>query len=132
MYQGWGDPLNGQTLPIQYRAAVIKAFTRQARESQTQATRQTDAFIRLFMVPGMAHCSGGIGPTRIEPLAALRAWVEDKRPPEHLIAVGEAGETRTVCQFPKIARRVGQADADRTEPSICQQPDSARKGQRPN
>ena len=47
----------------------------------------TKSFFRLFMVPGMIHCSGGEGAYGIDHLAALDAWVDKGRAPEKLIGV---------------------------------------------
>jgi len=76
----------------------------------------------------MAHCVGGIGPTRIDPLTAMRAWVERGTAPESLIATGEPGQSapdsppsaRKVCHFPKVARWSGKGEADRPEQFTCE------------
>ena len=36
---------------------------------------------RLFMVPGMNHCSGGLGTDQFDMLTALENWVEKKQAP---------------------------------------------------
>ena len=46
--------------------------------------------VRLFMIPGMDHCGlqpgpGGIDQSRIDPLTALEAWVEEENPPETIL-----------------------------------------------
>ena len=83
-------------------------------------------FYRLFMVPGMAHCSGGDGPnafgngTNIGPaidadhdlLQALDRWVEQGVAPERIIATHYVNNTpasgiqfqRALCPFPQVAR----------------------------
>lgn len=102
MYQGWGDPLNAQTLPADYRAEVIGVFG---------AERPVDGFFRLFMVPGMAHCAGGPGLSRFDGLAALRAWVEKDQAPDRIVADGSPvlgpGASRPLCPYPKSARYEG-------------------------
>jgi feruloyl esterase len=45
------------------------------------------SFARLFMVPGMWHCSGGEGAYAINYLGALEAWVEHGQAPNKLIGV---------------------------------------------
>ena len=40
----------------------------------------TQAFARLFVVPGMNHCSGGDGAFAIDHLAAIQAWVGGTAP----------------------------------------------------
>jgi len=103
IYQGWGDPLNAQTLPIAYRADVIDVFARQA--GVEKAAGAVDGFMRVFMVPGMGHCSGGTGPDHFDALGAVRRWAETGRPPERMIAsTDEAGKapakTRPICAYP--------------------------------
>jgi feruloyl esterase len=86
IYQGWDDPLNGPALAIGYRADVIQRFA-EAAHDQKSAERTVDGFMRVFMVPGMGHCVGDPGPGKLDALAAVRAWVEDKTLPDRLIAV---------------------------------------------
>jgi feruloyl esterase len=43
-------------------------------------------FFRLFMLPGVAHCVGGEGPSRVDALRALEAWVEEGKAPDQLVA----------------------------------------------
>lgn len=110
VYQGWMDPLNAQTLPAEYRAAAIARFARDQRISREAATTEVDAMLRLFMVPGMGHCAGGPGPSTIDPLAAMRAWVEDGRAPERLTATGVDGGkliARPICAYPAVAHGTG-------------------------
>jgi feruloyl esterase len=121
LYQGWGDPLDAPTLEIEYRREVIKTFAQKAKDRH-QATRTVDDFLRVFMAPGMAHCTGGPGPSRFDALAAVRAWVEDKTPPTRLIATtavlpgenttGLKPMSRPLCPFPQIARWDGHGDTD--------------------
>jgi hypothetical protein len=43
-------------------------------------------FYRLFLVPGMNHCTGGEGAYRIDYLQYLDDWVENDRAPDRLLA----------------------------------------------
>ena len=43
-------------------------------------------FARLFMVPGMSHCGGGVGPDRNDAVTAVIDWVEKGKAPDQLIA----------------------------------------------
>ncbi|WP_138469054.1 tannase/feruloyl esterase family alpha/beta hydrolase [Poseidonocella sp. HB161398] len=70
---------------------------------------------RLFMVPGMGHCSGGTGPDRFNTLAALEAWVEEGTAPATLAAEkrdGEGAVTRSMplCPYPAKAVYSGEGD----------------------
>jgi hypothetical protein len=42
-------------------------------------------FFRLFMVPGMAHCTGGTGAYAIDYLSYLEDWAENGRAPESMV-----------------------------------------------
>ena len=44
----------------------------------------TRKFARLYMIPGMDHCSGGEGASAIDYMAAITAWVEEGAAPEYL------------------------------------------------
>jgi feruloyl esterase len=109
MYQGWGDPLNAQTLPADYRGEVIDLFAWDG--GRGQAEQRVDGFFRLFMAPGMAHCTGGPGPSHFDSLAALKTWVEEGRPPDRIVADGGPilgpGVARPLCAYPKTARFEG-------------------------
>ncbi len=61
---------------------------------------------RMFFVPGMGHCGGGVATDRFDPLAAIVDWVENGNAPEYLAAQGEHFQdaTRPVCAWPKVAR----------------------------
>ena len=114
MVQGWDDPLNAATLPIDYRKQVIDAFGRSMPQETARTT--VDAFFGLFMAPGMSHCQGGDGPSRVDALRAVRDWVEKNEPPNELMArkvlVPSGTPTtplirRPLCPYPSYARFVG-------------------------
>src|SRR5262249_13591464 len=41
-------------------------------------------FLRLFMAPGMQHCSGGPGPNTFDVIGALERWVEQRVAPDRI------------------------------------------------
>lgn len=47
---------------------------------------QRDATVRMFLFPGMGHCSGGDGPSEFPLLQGLMAWVEGGEAPQVMIA----------------------------------------------
>jgi len=71
---------------------------------------------RLFMVPGMGHCSGGEGPDRFDKIAALEQWVEQGKTPTRIVAAhrtdGKVDRTRPLCPYPQIARYKGTGSID--------------------
>jgi feruloyl esterase len=63
---------------------------------------------RLFMVPGMLHCTGGPGPNTFDTLSALENWVEKGVAPDSIVAShstdGVVDRTMPLCKFPEQAR----------------------------
>lgn len=59
-----------------------------AKETFAADFDKTRGQVRLFMFPGMAHCSGGPGPGAPEDLLLrrLQEWVEGGKPPDYVIA----------------------------------------------
>lgn len=125
VYQGWNDPVVVATDTIAYYDQV-----KAAQGSQSAV----DSFMRLFMVPGMGHCSGGVGATSIrssdataadperDVLAALDRWVEEGRAPERLIASGKVNDvirTRPLCPYPQRAVYVGTGSTDNADSFAC-------------
>ena len=72
-YMGWNDPLGGIRETLDYYSTVERVMGER---------RATQDFYRLFMVPGMNHCSGGDGAYQIDWLAAIDAWVDDRKAPD--------------------------------------------------
>lgn len=129
VFHGWNDAVVNALDTIEYYENV-----REAQGGQ----EQTDTFFRLFMVPGMAHCSGGTGPTVFgnagvaapnpdannDLLMALDRWVEEGVAPEKIIA-SQAGDestkkTQRLCPYPKKARYDGKGEIGQAESFVCQ------------
>lgn len=129
MYQGWGDPLNAQTLPIEYRQGVIDTFAKPG--GAAHARSRVDGFFRVFMAPGMAHCLGGPGPSKFDALGAVRTWVEQGAAPTRIVATTLPSPasspprpvlSRPLCAFPAVARYAGHGDPARAESFVCRAP----------
>jgi feruloyl esterase len=73
---GWSDELGGVLDIVDYYETTEKIM------GGREATRD---FFRLFVVPGMNHCSGGDGAFFIDYLSYLEAWVEHGKAPEVLL-----------------------------------------------
>jgi feruloyl esterase len=70
--------------------------------------------VRLFLVPGMQHCSGGIGPDQFDTLSAIEAWAEQGKAPD-AIAASTKPDAATphklpLCPFPRQARYSGHGE----------------------
>lgn len=98
-YHGWSDPQISPGVSPQYYESVVKRIG-----SLSAVTRS----YRLFMVPGMAHCSGGDGADRFDMLAALEGWVERGQAPDEIPASrdrdGRIDRTRRLCAYPSVPR----------------------------
>jgi Tannase and feruloyl esterase len=77
LYHGWADDSISPTSTIAYYAAL------QQRMGGLQATQQ---FARLFMFPGVYHCSGGEGPSHWDMVTAITDWVERGVAPTQIVA----------------------------------------------
>src|SRR6185503_21056457 len=77
MYSGWVDPILPGDDVVEYYESVTKTMG---------GSTKTMPFFRLFMVPGMGHCSGGPGTTSFDMLPALEGWVEKGVAPEKIVA----------------------------------------------
>src|SRR5579862_5375128 len=100
-YHGWGDAAISPLSSIDYYESV-RAFLGRFPDARHASVDPMD-FYRLFMVPGMAHCGDGIGPSDFgnarntkftdaehNILLALDAWVERGTAPAKLIGSGKA------------------------------------------
>lgn len=98
LYHGVADPVFSAADTVNWFEAV-----RHDEPSSAEA-------VRLFLVPGMNHCSGGATTDSFDMLGAIQAWVEDARAPDSIIASGKAslpGVTRPLCAFPTYAKYQG-------------------------
>ena len=98
MYHGWADQGIQPENSINYYESVVSAMGGQ---------QKTQEFLRLFMVPGMAHCQGGAGPNSFDALTALERWRENNAAPERLIAAHSTANvidnSRPLCPYPQAA-----------------------------
>jgi feruloyl esterase len=107
VFHGFADAIVGPLDTINYFERIGAAM------------RGRDDFARLYMAPGMAHCSGGDGPDAFgqgadrkegeadhDLLKALDAWRETGRAPGAIIATkfdaaGAVVATRPLCAYPQ-------------------------------
>ncbi|HEY6925333.1 MAG TPA: tannase/feruloyl esterase family alpha/beta hydrolase [Steroidobacteraceae bacterium] len=77
--------------------------------AQSQNAGPNTDWARLFLVPGMTHCSGGPSTDHFDMLTAIDDWVEHGQAPERIVATGKAfpGQSRPLCSYPNVARYTG-------------------------
>jgi feruloyl esterase len=89
-------------------------------------------FARLFTIPGITHCGGGVGLDRFDALGALTDWVEKDRAPEQITATVNPGNkevptawsatrSRPLCPWPKYAK-YQSGDIESAASFVCAEP----------
>jgi feruloyl esterase len=138
-YHGWGDAAIAPRDSIRFYESV-KTFLNTYPDPRSSQPHDIAAFYRLFMVPGMGHCAGGVGATTFgnttiankhespedpghDVLMALDRWVISGVAPDKIIASGKIGAdpktgsggtplTRPLCVYPAVAHYKGSGDTN--------------------
>ncbi|WP_122694034.1 tannase/feruloyl esterase family alpha/beta hydrolase [Pseudomonas viridiflava] len=76
LWHGWADPQVSPLNTLAYHEAV-EAHMGKAR---------TESFTRLYMLPGVYHCGRGEGPSEVDLLTPIMAWVEKGQAPGAIVA----------------------------------------------
>jgi hypothetical protein len=104
IYHGWSD------------AALSALSTIEHYESVLEMDPSADAYLRLFLLPGVLHCGGGPGPDYTDWLKIIRNWVENGKAPDRIIMSkitnGETVKTRPVFPYPRKAIYDGKGNPD--------------------
>ena len=129
LYHGWSDAAISPLNTIDYYRQV----------EATLGAKDTQKFVRLYMVPGMQHCGGGSGPNSFgqagsaaadnpqrNVFRALEDWVTGTAPPE-IIASKYVDDnpakgvkmTRPLCPYPQLARYKGSGDPNDATNFVC-------------
>jgi feruloyl esterase len=69
---------------------------------------ETQEFLRLFILPGVGHCSGGDGAYSVDYLSYIEDWVENGEAPDKLISERPSGDEIPEWLLP-ISNDPGQA-----------------------
>jgi hypothetical protein len=135
-YNGWVDVL--------VNPQEIIRFTEEVLRTSGDDHGENSDFLRLYMVPGMSHCSGGPGPNcfgelvgsascvpsndpKSDIMAALIQWVEKGNKPNQIIATKYVNDdpkqgvssTRPLCPYPQVARWTGNGRTDEAASFVC-------------
>lgn len=117
-YHGWADGGPSPLTTIDYYQTVERTMGGRA---------STEDFLRLFMVPGMDHCLGGVGAWSVDYLEYLDKWVDQGKAPEVLVGgffsadpmdpmfskpldMSKAKFTRPIFPYPLRAHYKGSGD----------------------
>lgn len=132
IYHGWNDAAISALNTINYYDAV---------ESKL-GPKETDAFSRLYIVPGLQHCGGGPGANSFGQLGqgapdpqhnmelALADWVEKGIAPSEIVATKFVDDdpskgvkfTRPLCPYPQVAKFKGTGDPNNAANFVCASP----------
>jgi len=116
IYHGWEDQNISPRMSVTYYQGLLN----------TMGKDQVDAAVRLYMVPGMGHCSGGDGPDSFDMVAALEQWREKGKAPAEILASkvtdGRVTRTRPLCPYPQVARYRGTGSIDQADSFACTAP----------
>ena len=145
-YHGWGDAAIAPRDSINFYEQV-QTFLKRYPDPRSANPTDIQAFYRLFMVPGLQHCTNGPGATSFgndefaalastpddadhDVLLALDKWVTQGIAPDKIIASGKTGAdaksgsqgiplTRPLCAYPAVAHYKGQGDTSAAENFAC-------------
>ena len=116
LYHGWNDANISPFNTVNYYQAVQK----------TLGVSASSESVRLFMAPGMAHCTGGEGPNTFDMITALERWAEQGLAPNRitaaLVSSGKTIRTRPLCPYPQVAHYTGRGTTDDAVNFVCAAP----------
>jgi len=125
---GWTDGLIPATNTLRFHDALFPTLSAEQRANQ----------YRLFMVPGMDHCSGGEGTSEFDTLGTLDAWATTGAAPDSIVATRptvaggmpgapagppRAPMSRPLCPWPTYARYDGRGDPAEAASFRCVAPE---------
>lgn len=115
MYFGWADAALTPFMGIDYYEKALAANGPDTRD-----------FFRFFLVPGMFHCRGGVGPDRFDAMTSLINWVEGGTAPDSIPAArveqDQVRRTQPLCPYPRVARYKGTGSVDDAASFACADP----------
>ena len=101
-YHGWNDPA------IPPRSSVVYY------EDVRKTMGDTSGFYKMYLIPGMLHCAGGVGPSGVDWVGLLDTWVNDNKAPGEVTAMAGPGQgvggppSQVLCPFPGVAKKTGE------------------------
>jgi feruloyl esterase len=123
VWHGWNDPGVMPQQTIDYFDSVVEYA---GKAMGGDGAEFTDEYLRLFMLPGVGHCRGGVGPDQADWMAALAGWVEQGKQPDTITArtvrEGKTTMTRPLCPHPQVAQYKGRGDANDAASFECATP----------
>ncbi len=118
LWHGWSDPALTPLASIAYYERV------KAHDAAADRTSASDAYFRLFLLPGVLHCGDGPGPDVADWQSAIVDWVEKGTAPDRIVARkvnadGTIARTRPLCPYPQRAVYSGSGSIDDERNFAC-------------
>jgi feruloyl esterase len=115
LYHGWADPGPAPANTIAYYKAVDRAVD-----------GDQESWMRLFMLPGVGHCGGGVGPDQADFIGALDRWRDAGTAPQRIdasrVTNGSVDMTRPLCPYPQVAAYKGTGSTSDAGNFACKNP----------
>jgi pimeloyl-ACP methyl ester carboxylesterase len=114
-YHGVSDPWFSALDTVDYYKRLIR---------DNGGAEKVSQWSRLFLVPGMGHCSGGEKTVdTFDMLSIIIDWVEKGIAPDRIIATGKAfqGLSRPLCPYPAYPHYTGKGDSKDSENFECRE-----------
>jgi feruloyl esterase len=113
LYHGWNDQLIAPRNTINYFNSV----------QYVMGNARMEDSVRLYMVPGMAHCGGGDGTGTFDMMETLDKWVTANQAPKEVVASRiNPARTRPLCPYPQVAVYKGSGNTDEAANFSCRIP----------
>ena len=109
--------------PIFSADEVVEYYERLA--ANNGGVTATQSFARTFLVPGMAHCSGGPATDNFDSIQAMVDWVEKGVAPDTIAAKAlpantfMPNRTRPLCAYPQFAKYKGSGNVEDASSFVC-------------
>ena len=114
LWTGWSDcAINPQHTIDWYEEVLAKMG----------GNSKVDDFMRFYMTPGVLHCMGGQGTSKVDWITALEKWVEKGVSPDGMIGSNPAsGLSRPICPYPQVAKYIGSGSVNDAANFECVKP----------
>jgi feruloyl esterase len=112
MYPGWSDTSIPPDVSVTYFKEAAAKLGARAQDS-----------MRMFMVPGLGHCTPAESHGSFDSIKVLEQWVENKKAPDQIVVSrvteGKVVRTRPLCQYGKVATYKGSGSTDDAANFAC-------------
>jgi len=107
LWHGWADQHISPINTVAYYEAIQK----------TMGQDNLDAFVRLYLAPGVAHCGSGEGNPNMDLVTALVNWVEKRSAPDAVAtyrtdSAGTVTASRPMYPYPALPQYNGTGDVN--------------------